>query len=133
MKYKERDELVSGLRDLADFIEEKGLDLPIKLPRLNLVNYIEDSWDKSYNAVPGSAREKMRRAAIACGKAEKKWDRYSLELIKEFGEHVKLTFRTNREQVCEKKVVGFKDIPEQVIEARREEIVEWECRDSLLA
>lgn len=53
------------------------------------------------------------------------------------GKNFSLEFVANRSDVCVQKVVGFREIPEQFVEAyvipaKREEIVEWECRESLL-
>jgi hypothetical protein len=38
-----------------------------------------------------------------------------------------ITYYVKREAVCTKKVIGTKEVPEQVIPARTEEIVEWDC------
>ena len=36
MRYKDRDKLVASLREAADFIEEKGIELPIGTYDINL-------------------------------------------------------------------------------------------------
>ena len=38
-----------------------------------------------------------------------------------------LNYFCKREAVCTKRVVGTKEVPEQVIPARTEEVVEWDC------
>jgi len=40
-----------------------------------------------------------------------------------------VTYKVNREAVCEKKVVGYEDVPEYVTPAYKKEVVEWECTD----
>lgn len=132
MKYKDRDELVASLREFADFIENKGLDLPILMPHMKLTSWLYDDYEDSSYDNPTTAKEKARRAVLALGKAEKNWSEGWLDIRKDFG-CIELEFTISRESVCERKVVGFKDIPERVIEAQRQEIIEWECVDSILA
>lgn len=53
-------------------------------------------------------------------------------------DNARIKFVANRAKVCTAKVVGFREIPEQhveahVIPAKREDIIQWECRESLLA
>lgn len=116
-------ELVAGLRGLADFYEQNPeLDLPNGFDRL-------DVWLDKKNAASA-----ILRLVHAAGKVEKV----------EYGEQ--LAFRTNvagfnldfniaREVVCERVQVGTKVIPERIIPAQAEEIVPeheepvyaWEC------
>jgi hypothetical protein len=54
----------------------------------------------------------------------------TLTLHRTFGpeiEGVRVDFNFQREQVCERKVVGTRDVPERIIPAHTEEVVEWEC------
>jgi hypothetical protein len=49
----------------------------------------------------------------------------------------KLAFTTfklyvSRSSVCERVVTGKRLVPEQILPAHEEEIVEWECRDSIM-
>jgi hypothetical protein len=51
---------------------------------------------------------------------------------------VHIEYYTSRSNVCTRRVVGTKYVPEQVIpehviEAHEEEVVEWDCREPLLA
>jgi len=132
MRYKQQQELVSGLRELADFIED-NIGLPIT-GGFTLHNYVNNDYDReTYTEVEGTARLKMRVAALAMGSAEKRWDMHGMDLRKTFGSMIQLNFRTTKDNICEKKVVGFKEHPAKVIEAYTEELVEWECRDSILA
>jgi predicted SAM-dependent methyltransferase len=134
MKYKDRDELVEGLREFADFIEEHGLELPIRKPKVTMSQWLYDSQEYvgSEYVTTMPAKEKARRAALTMGNIKKDWTSYALDLRKDFGPVV-LEFSISKENICEKKVVGFKDIPEHVVEAHREELVEWICKDSILA
>jgi len=45
-----------------------------------------------------------------------------------------IMYYVKREAVCTRRVVGTKEIPEQIVPARTEEVVEWDCEPvSLLA
>lgn len=129
MKYKERDELVAGLRELADFIEAKGLQLPSMDVKATAWVYGYDP--KTYQDNPVRAHLTMRKAAKTLGVAQKQYSNNYFDLIRKFGP-IKLEITTPRRNICERKVVGTREIEEQVIPARIEEIVEWECYDPLL-
>ena len=65
---------------------------------------------------------------------EKRYGSSDFDLEITLPDDVTIRYYANREAVCTKKVVGYKDIPEKVTPARREEIVEWDCEPvSLLA
>src|SRR3970040_2760239 len=128
MKYKHRDELVEGLRAIADFIEEKGLELPIDTPYLALEKYIYQNYSSSRH--PRTQRQELQRAAITLGRAEKEFE-YNFTLTRNFGEFVKLRFSVPRETVCKRVVKGKRHIPAQTTEAYDEEIVEWICTDQI--
>jgi hypothetical protein len=73
----------------------------------------------------------------AIGAAKKEYSGSLFYYVVE-SENFTIKFIANRADVCTQKVVGFREIPEQFVEAhvipaKREEIVEWECRESLLA
>jgi hypothetical protein len=115
VKYKDRDNLVSSLRELADFIEDRGIDLPMDyFVGFKLTTYL-------YN------KEKATRAAKALGKASKVWSEHYLDLQRKFGEAITLEFTINRNNACTVKEVGEKVIPEQVIPERVEKIYEYDC------
>lgn len=130
MKYKERDELVADLRELADLIETRGLDLPLE------IMYPFSLVQRFYGE---EAKAKLQRAARALpGLVKKDYRMSDLEIIKEMKNGlIKLRFETNRENVCEKRVVQVKKIPKTMIvtipgQYENEEVVEWICSDSLL-
>lgn len=128
MKYKDRDELVQGLRDMADFIEARGLELPINHPNMKLTTWLYDDYGQDRKL---TAKQKARRVAKKLGKAEKVFSNNYLDIRRDFGP-VCLEFTVNREKVCERKVVGVKQIEEEVIPAYEIEEVEWVCTDPIL-
>lgn len=130
MKYKDRDELVSGLRELADFIEKKGLELP----KLDVwaSAYISEYPSKGFTRDEGRPRKVMRRVAKILAPCEKKHSGTSFSLERSFGP-IEVTFRTSRAGVCKKVVVGTVHHPEHTVPAYTEEKVEWVCDDPLLA
>lgn len=70
-------------------------------------------------------------------KVTKEYTSYSYSLKIEKGDW-SITYRTDREAVCERIVTGTKHIersvvPEHIVEAHDEEIVEWVCNDALLS
>lgn len=132
MKYKDRDELVTGLRDLADFIERKGLELPIDHPSMTLNEWLFDDNNWNHKRHSRTAREKIGVVARKLGKAEKDWGSGSLDLRRRFGP-VSIEFTIGREKVCERRVVGSKTVPERVVPAHVQEEVEWICTDPILA
>lgn len=131
MKYKHRDELVEGLRSLADFIEERGLELPIDSPSVELSEWLYDDY---YGRKKRTARDKIRHVAKIIGRAEKSFD-YRFDLTRKFGPFVSLEFSVSRETVCERRVIGKKTVPAQVHSSpeRVEDVVEWICVDPILA
>jgi hypothetical protein len=108
----DREELIQGLRDMADFLEQQP-DVPIV-----------------YHAgmsVPVFGIDTIRAAIRAMGDVEKRFEGNYVSVIRRFGP-VKYEVFVAREDVCEKTVVGKRVVPEH-----EEEIVEWSCRESLLS
>lgn len=130
MRYEDRDELVKGLRDLADFIDKKGVELPIEyVSPMELREYFWGDAEK--------CKANMIQAAKLLGKSTKDYTSYSFSLEKNFGKFVKLVFNTEREKVCVKKVVGIEQVPKKVYveipnETVDKEIIEWDCQEPLL-
>lgn len=131
MRYKAAQELADGLRELADFVETVGPKLPVDLDAPYLTAWVFDDYKGVEAKHWLTAREKMRRIVKLVGKADKVYKENYFDLRKYFGP-IKLEFTTNRANVCERKVVGTKEIPEHVVAARTEDIVEWVCNDPLL-
>lgn len=102
------------------------------------------SCDYFYVTLPKTeSKEELAKLVKGIGSCRKQvsMDESDFEFIVEVGSAnhgARLKFITSRANVCEKKVVGFKSVPAQVIPecvipAREEEIVEWSCPDSILA
>lgn len=130
MKYAQRDELVSSLRELADFIEDKGLELPELDVRIQGIVY---KWSpSSFESDDDRPRRVMRQAAKALGHAQKNHGSYYFDLTRKFG-CIKLEISTPRENICEKVVVGKKVIPAYSSPEKIVDEIEWVCGDPLLA
>jgi len=120
-------EYAAGLRELADWIEANP-EMP--RPGGTLTCYSLNS----------------REEAAACLKAltpcKKDYTESNFYLSREFGP-VKLTFMFYRTAVCQRRIVGQRQVgtqviparitPEEVIPAHTEDIVEWDCGEPLLA
>jgi hypothetical protein len=128
MKYKEAVKLAEDLREFADFVEKRGVELPGDI-------YISGIYNHLYDDDDSTAQEKAKRVAKILSKGalvEKRHDNYSLDLIRKFGQ-LKLIYSISREKFCKKVVVETKVIPARMIEERTEEVVEWVCDDPVLA
>lgn len=115
------DDMVSGLRKLADFLE-KNKEV---LAGLNFSEYVSVSqWNYK--------KEDFKKTAKIIGRAKKDWSDSHVSMEKQFSRSVVFRNYISRKQVCERVVVGTKEIAEQVIPARTEEIVEWKCSNKAL-
>jgi hypothetical protein len=132
MKYKDRDELVQGLRDLADFLERpESVALPIEM-----YGHKIDQWIYNEDDQGRSAKENMKKIVKILGSCKKDYSSSMMLVTKEFGP-VKLEFATSRDGVCTKRVVETKKVPKQRYveipgEFDEREVVEWDC-DPILA
>lgn len=135
MKYSEVRDTVRGLRELADFVEAHGLELPGSFELCSGYNFLFDdvsySWDPLRH--PKTAREKARIIAKLLGKADKVYEGNYLELHRRFGS-ILVQFNVARDKVCERRVVEVIEHPEEIVlrPAYTEEIVEWVCDEPLL-
>jgi hypothetical protein len=124
--------LIDGLRDLADFLEENDslhpyLDTHLSdwATPIKYENYLEDL-------------DEVKDVAKGIGECEKEYD-HMFTLRKQFGNGlVQLVFEASRQSVCKKIIKGKKEriIPERPAEPQRvitEDEIEWECPPSLLA
>jgi hypothetical protein len=119
MKYKDRDNLADSLRELADFIETRGIELPLDyFSGYKLCNFLY-------------SKEDARRAVKALGKVDKVWEDRYLDIRRKFG-CITFEFTINRNNACTVREVGEKVIPEMVIAERTEKVYEYDC-DPLLA
>lgn len=120
---EKRANTVTGLRELADLLEEHdGLPIPHRISVDCFVEAIE-----------------LKEAARAMpGRAEKNAEGSFFELRKELGAGtVHYMVNVPREEVCERKQVGMKQVVETKVvetgEMVEEPVYEWTCPDSLLA
>ena len=121
---KKRAEVIQGMRDLANFLEENP--------------------DVKFDAYPGFTAfvkaDELPVVARKIGAAEKVASDMFYSLRKWFGP-ICMDWTCDREQVCQKVATGTRVIPAEpertvVLPAKpeREEVVyEWKCPDSLLA
>lgn len=132
MKYKDRDELVSSLRELADFVEEKGLDLPVPLSvhvTAQLPYYERKTFEK---LAPAVSKRMVKQIVRTLKPVEKKYSGGSLELRRKFGT-IPFHMYVNREVVCKQVKTGNKIVhAAHYIPERVEDEVEWVCTDPLL-
>lgn len=109
---------IQGLREMADWFEQH----PDRIPTYN--NLVVNLFAADRDELVAYARELGKVAKNPVG------DYFAL--VKRFGPH-RIDANLPREEVCRKVVVGTRQVPERVIEAHEEEIVEWVCDEALLA
>jgi hypothetical protein len=120
-----------GLREIADFYDAHP---EVKLPFEGTLSEFR---------IYGLSKAELAPTLRAFGKAEKKYTNDTFEIVKTFPSGRKLYTYNPRNSICEKKVVGTKIVPAEpektvvvVVPAkpeREEEIVVWDCGESLLA
>lgn len=113
---RHRQLVIEGLRAVADYLEARP-DLPA--PYIGQLHAFPDP--KTLSVV-----------ARAMGGFQKDHDGKYLTLVKEINSAVSFAVVFASEEVCERVVVGTKEVPEKVIPAHVEEIIEWKCPESLL-
>lgn len=114
----ENKEYADSLRMIADWFEAHP-DMPLP--------YQADEID----IFAVHSREQMENVARQFGSCEKEYSEGLFMLKKKIGE-ITLRAVANRNEVCKRKVVGAKLVPEQVIPAHNVDIVEWECFETPL-
>jgi hypothetical protein len=96
-----------------------------------------NAYDEEYNLDVDATLDRLAQitqyAVSQSKKIEKKYD-YEFEIRVTIWEHptneyknVVIRYVAKRDAVCTKKIVGTKEVAEQVIPSHVEEIVEWEC------
>lgn len=118
----ERREYCDGLRAAADFFEANP---GVRLPHDRQIT-------SSSMAGPEHDRPYMLGLIRALGgRVEKVFSGNYIYFVKIINRSFKLQFLFERDTVCERIVTGTKQVPEQVIAAHVEEIVEWKCASAL--
>jgi hypothetical protein len=135
MSNNKRMDLIVGLRELADFLEDNPEAPAYLFDGSVSLSYWCDSVDEMVDA-----------SCAIRGRLDKVMTPHSFMLRREFGDGlVRFQLSADRSTVCERKVVGTERVKETVPDAeamaavpmveveREREIVEWECPPSLLA
>ena len=126
-----RDELVAGLRELADLFERNGGD-GLPLPNGVEVNLPVTAYDQHWKVDVEKTQRALRRASskLGRGRKEKIYDGSYFTVIKRFGPYVSLSVFANREVVCERRPTGQTILhPAQTLPEREEVVYEWVCPD----
>lgn len=133
-----KDDMVAGLRKMADWLESRSIDLPIpsEMKGGAYSGQITDprGISHSLDSVVG-----MALIANLAGEVDKDVDPNFFRLTKSFGGGVSVQWVAYRQNVCERVVVGTKVTPAQparYVEAtpeKVEEVVEWKCPSLLKA
>lgn len=133
-----KDEMIEGLRKMADWLEKTSAELPVPC---GLVGSIYTGAMHDSRGIRHTLDSTIGMALIAnaAGDVDKEVSPQLFKLTKNFGGGVKVEWIAYRESVCEKVVVGTKVVPaepERIIAAvpeRVEEVVEWRCPSLLKA
>lgn len=119
-------EYVKALRQLAD-VYEKHPEMTLPYEGVSSIMWVF-TWEA----------EEFARTVAAFGKGNKRFADDSLLFLPDIG-GLNIQVRCQREQVCERKVIGRKFIPEKIVPAKaaeiipahEEDIVEWDCKPIL--
>lgn len=84
------------------------------------------------------SKEELAEKLIAIGSFRKEPDGDDFRFIVRVSPEIEIHFYTNRELVCERRIVGKKLVPEKIVPeeitpAHEEDIYEWDCGTSVLA
>jgi hypothetical protein len=117
-----------GLRQLADLLEDHP---EARLPS----TYATTVWDSTYAQDHDEAMEHLRgKARLFGGRWEKKPEGETFTLVRKLGGLIEYHLRAPREAVCEKRVVGTRQVQRPVqsfevpeMETVYEDEVEWDC------
>ena len=126
-------DLVTGLRGLAEFIEDNAPLLPDNL------DVEVSSWLWSWNSTESTPKEDIAaviRAALGNEDCTitKEYSDYAFRLALEFSPRVIYKVKTQREEVCTATVVGTEEYEVPITvghETKTRDVVEWSC-DPLL-
>jgi hypothetical protein len=122
-----RDEFIASLREAADFLEASpGVPVPgypIEISTWQFPDFLVDDPD----AADEELKIRMAGIARAMGGCEKKYESSYFSLTKKIGAGVLVRALTNRDSVCEARVVGTRVEPGRIIPARTVPVVEWDC------
>ena len=135
MDYNKRTELASNLREFADFLDNHGQDIPDVTVDVSSRVW---SWT-SAGDVPTAIALALRAGMKGADEVTKEYSDNYFRLYLSFGE---LQYRVlcDREEVCERTVVGTETVMESVPpegewteQAVEKDVVEWVCNPLLAA
>jgi len=135
MKYKDRDEFVASLREMADFFEARGHELPIEPPAIYMTGYVRQYDARSFTERAAKDRKRDVKTLIRAFKpVRKKYYDTTFHIVKKFG-RLEMTISVSRGVVCKAVPTGNKIITEaqtQTIPRSVRDEVEWVCTDPVL-
>lgn len=114
-------EYAKSLRLIAEWYENQPEETPVPTTEIYATTWWEDDKVQLLKALAVSKQ---------LGDCKKRYTASSFYVERKFGA-ITLSFGFERNAVCTRRVVGTKEIPEHVIPARTEEIVEWDCHPLL--
>lgn len=146
-EYERRDELVAGLRALADLFEKNGVD-KLPLPDNKVVVPLNaqvwepdqqpgEQWRQKVNAEKSKALLKRIVRGMGAGRKEKEYSQDSFVCRKQLSNEVQLLVRVDRQVACRpvptgRTIVHPARVESWTVPERVEEEVEWVCDDTLL-
>jgi hypothetical protein len=108
---------VNGLRAAADFFE--------------LHPELIKTWSCYTILVPLNSKEELQEAARVMGGFKKTFSDSHVGLLKRFSKTLSMEAYVLRDRICERVVVGQKEVPAQAAipasPAHMEDVVEWRC------
>lgn len=96
-------------------------------------NQYDDNYKDDQEKTKSYMRTIVRELKRTFGKVEKRHTDTEFSWRVTFGSDLTVDFSCSRKNVCVPKVVGRREIAETILPARTEDIIEWDCTDSVLA
>lgn len=132
MKYSQVEAVVRDLREMADFIEKYGVELPKPVYGLDRIDFKIHTLDRE--AMVKAARI-LHNGTSVTNPLKKSMNDWSYDLRRKFGDNCLLEVWSTRDAVCDRREVGTKQVPIQVSvatgETREEKIYEYDCHPLL--
>lgn len=123
--------------DVRLFIDYMETHPAIPMPYISEFTVYCNQYDDDYKDNEGKTKEYMRQVVRELkrtfGMVKKDHSDSSFAWVVTFGESLRVKFSCSRKNVCVPKVVGVREIAAMVVPARTEDIIEWDCTDSVLA
>lgn len=139
MKYSEVRTAARRLRELADFIEKRGVLLPTVSVTTQHYSWLSSSdyvqvdgqWESVLNE--GNTRENVRRFIDAVGNCDKEYQSDRIRIVKNYSDGAPMLIGSvDRALTCKKVPTGKTIKHEARIEPAREEPeYEWVCSDNM--